>query len=71
MTTVTLEHNRLSVIGHAGYGKVGYDIVCAGIGTLVFTLKESLELYTSDCVEFFIADCRYGSPCSCKNENFN
>ncbi len=21
-----------------------------------FTLKESLELYTSDCVEFFIAD---------------
>lgn len=56
MTTVTLEHNRLSVVGHAGYGKVGYDIVCAGISTLVFTLKESLELYTSDCVEFFIAD---------------
>ena len=23
---------------------------------MVFTLKESLELYTSDCVEFFIAD---------------
>ena len=56
MTTITLEHNRLSVVGHAGYGKVGYDIVCAGISTLVFTLKESLELYTSDCVEFFIAD---------------
>nr|DAJ54488.1 MAG TPA: YsxB-like protein [Caudoviricetes sp.] len=56
MTTVTLESNRLSVVGHAGYGKVGYDIVCAGISTLTFTLKESLELYTSDCVEFFIAD---------------
>lgn len=56
MTTVTIENNRLSVIGHAGYGKVGYDIVCAGISTLVFTLKESIELYTSDCVEFFIAD---------------
>lgn len=56
MTTVTLEPNRLSVVGHAGYGKVGYDIVCAGISTLVFTLKESLELYTIDCVEFFIAD---------------
>ena len=56
MTTVTLENNRLSVVGHAGYGKVGYDIVCAGISTLTFTLKESLELYTSDCVEFFIAD---------------
>ena len=56
MTTVTLEPNRLSVVGHAGYGKVGYDIVCAGISTLTFTLKESLELYTSDCVEFFIAD---------------
>lgn len=56
MTTVTIENNRLSVIGHAGYGKVGYDIVCAGISTLVFALKESIELYTSDCVEFFIAD---------------
>lgn len=28
MTTVTLETNRLSVAGHAGCGKVGYDIVC-------------------------------------------
>mgnify|MGYP000036681006 CR=1 FL=1 len=27
MTTVTLENNRLSVAGHAGYGNVGYDIV--------------------------------------------
>lgn len=56
MTTITIEPNRLSVVGHAGYGKVGYDIVCAGISTLVFTLKESLELYTNNCVEFFIAD---------------
>lgn len=45
MTTVTIEPNRLSVVGHAGYGDVGYDIVCAGISTL----KESLELYTNDC----------------------
>lgn len=29
MTTVTLENNRLSVVGHAGCGKVGYNIVCA------------------------------------------
>ncbi len=29
MTTITLEPNRLSVVGHAGYGKVGYDIVCS------------------------------------------
>lgn len=56
MTTVTLEPNRLSVVGHAGYGKVGYDIVCAGISTLVFTLKESIELYTNDCVDFSITD---------------
>ena len=56
MTVITIESNRLSVVGHAGYGEVGYDIVCAGISTLTFTLKESLELYTSDCVEFFIAD---------------
>lgn len=29
MTTVTIEHNRLSVVGHAGYDKVSYDIVCS------------------------------------------
>lgn len=29
MTTVTIVPNRLSVAGHAGYGKFGYDIVCA------------------------------------------
>lgn len=29
MTTVTLENNRLSVVGHAGYDKVGYEIVCS------------------------------------------
>lgn len=29
MTTVTLENNRLSVAGHAGCGKVGYNTVCA------------------------------------------
>ena len=56
MTTVTIEPNRLSVVGHAGYGKVGYDIVCAGISTLVFTLEQSLKLHTSDCVEFSYAD---------------
>lgn len=56
MTTVTIEPNRLSVVGHAGYGKVGYDIVCAGISTLIFTLKESIELYTNDCVDFSITD---------------
>lgn len=56
MTTVTIEPKRLSVVGHAGYGKVGYDIVCAGISTLVFTLKESIELYTNDCVDFSITD---------------
>lgn len=49
MTVITLEPNRLSVVGHAGYGKVGNDIVCAGISTLTFTLKESLEHYTNDC----------------------
>lgn len=38
MTVITLEPNHLSVVGHAGYGKVGYDIVCAGISTLILLL---------------------------------
>ncbi|WP_177918753.1 ribosomal-processing cysteine protease Prp [uncultured Eubacterium sp.] len=37
MTVITIEPNRLSVVGHAGYDKVGYDIVCAEEGTFVGT----------------------------------
>jgi len=30
--------------GHAGYGKAGTDIVCAGASTLIYTLANSLEV---------------------------
>lgn len=34
---------RLAVRGHAGYGRHGEDIVCAGISALVYALAGTLE----------------------------
>ena len=53
------KEKEASIKKSQGRHYVCFDIVCAGISTLTFTLKESLELYTSDCVEFFIADGSY------------
>ena len=50
------KEKEASIKKSQGRHYVCFVIVCAGISTLTFTLKESLELYTSDCVEFFIAD---------------
>ena len=50
------KEKEASIKKSQGRHYVCFDIVCAGISTLTFTLKEILELYTSDCVEFFIAD---------------
>ena len=34
----------LIVSGHAGFGKKGEDIVCAGVSSLTYTLLNSMEL---------------------------
>ena len=46
------KEKEASIKKSQGRHYVCFDIVCAGISTL----KESIELYTSDCVESFIAD---------------
>lgn len=38
----------MEVMGHAGYGEKGKDIVCAGVSTLVFTFIKMLEKNEKD-----------------------
>lgn len=44
---------QLLVLGHAGYGSSGTDIVCAAISTLVFTFLEIVEKKSDEKI-FFI-----------------
>lgn len=37
MIEIKVEHNRITVRGHAGYAEPGKDIVCAAVSILVAT----------------------------------
>ena len=53
MTQITIYRNQNQEVeqfycsGHAGYDIEGYDIVCAGISTLVINTINSIEAFTS------------------------
>lgn len=65
MIEVSVRKDRIMVIGHAGYGPSGYDIVCAGVTALTQSLVRSIEDLTEDKIEYEIslgkADIRYGN----------
>lgn len=42
MTTVRIGDHYAVIQGHAGYGPLGSDIVCAGVSTLAQTMAECL-----------------------------
>lgn len=44
MTTAYLNSTSFKIIGHANYAAHGYDVVCAGISTLVQTFLRFAEL---------------------------
>lgn len=35
-------HHRLTAVGHAGSGRAGHDLVCAGVSALVLTLASNV-----------------------------
>ena len=43
MISVRFTHNRLTLLGHAGYAERGQDIVCAAASALVYALVGALE----------------------------
>lgn len=48
MITITSKDNTITITGHAKYAPNGYDIVCAGISTLVQNLVQSLNELTAE-----------------------
>ena len=47
MITVQKSKHSIQIVGHAGYAEEGKDIVCAGVSTLFFTMKNALSMLTS------------------------
>lgn len=43
MTTAKMTRTGFTIKGHAGYARYGYDVVCAGISTLVFTFLRCVD----------------------------
>lgn len=56
MIRVTLRNDSLVVEGHAGYARVGSDIVCAGVSALVETAKLSIASLTHSGIDIIDAD---------------
>ena len=44
----------LRMSGHAGYAPYGYDVVCAGVSTLVYTLINTTDCRVDPCDDMFI-----------------
>ncbi|CUH92498.1 ribosomal-processing cysteine protease Prp [Herbinix luporum] len=40
------------VLGHAGYGQEGNDVVCAAVSALVINTINSIEYFTSDTFDY-------------------
>lgn len=55
MTTVHIDNDDnlvdISITGHAGYGQIGDDIVCAGISALTFALIYTFNAFNADVVD--------------------
>lgn len=45
------QYRGFSLLGHAGYGVAGEDVVCAGVSALAVNTVNSIEKFTEDRVE--------------------
>lgn len=65
MIEVSVRLDRIVVSGHANHAPHGFDVVCAGVTTLVQTLIQSMESLVSDQIEYEMSpgwvDVQYGN----------
>ena len=65
MIAVSVQKDRITVSGHAGYAEAGKDIVCAGVTALTMSLVKSINDLTEDKIEYEISsgrvDIHYGN----------
>ena len=53
--TVTITEHGLTVDGHAGYAKIGNDIICAAVSALTQGLIHSIKALTDDEISYSVA----------------
>lgn len=58
MIVVTVDKERISILGHSGYAEPGEDIICSAVSALFQTLVFSLEELTKDTARYEI---QYGN----------
>lgn len=63
MIAVSVQKDRITVSGHAGYAEAGKDIVCAGVTALTMSLVKSLNDLTEDKIEYEISPGRVDIHC--------
>lgn len=51
MINVTIEQEKITASGHAGYAPKGQDIVCAAFSVLSLTLERAVDTLTDDEME--------------------
>lgn len=65
MIEVSARLDGITISGHANYATHGFDVVCAGVTTLVQTLVQSMESLVSDQIEYEMSpgrvDVKYGN----------
>lgn len=63
MIAVSVQKDRITVSGHAGYAEAGKDIVCAGVTALTISLVKSINDLTEDKIEYEISPGRVDIHC--------
>ena len=63
MIAVSVQKDRITVSGHAGYAAAGKDIVCAGVTALTMSLVKSINDLTEDKIEYEISPGRVDIHC--------
>ena len=55
MITISIAETSIHVLGHAGAGPPGQDIICAAVSTLTQSLIGSIEELTQDKISYSIS----------------
>ena len=55
MITISIAETSIHVLGHAGAGTPGQDIICAAVSTLTQSLISSVEELTEDKITYSIS----------------
>ena len=56
MIKISIKEDEITIKGHSGYSKEGFDIVCASVSSIVITTVNALLSIDEDCLEYTESD---------------